>query len=116
MPTVAFHYRDFWDVPRLILCKVAGVDIMLDSEFDDAREEYSRDYKVYLMPPELNPEQTSLSPGAPSAGPEFMGMIPVSGIEFDASKRKELEAAPILKLIRQYRNKSRGGHGPGTDQ
>jgi len=35
----------------------------------------------------------------PSPQARYLGSIPVSEIEFDASKRKELEVAPLLRLL-----------------
>ena len=101
MPRVAFEYRDFWDVPRLIVCTVDGVEILLDSEFDESLGEYADEYKVYALPPEL--EQGKLNSWADLPSPEasYLGSVPVSEIEFDPSKRREIEVGPLLEFLRR---------------
>jgi len=97
---IPFEYRDFWDVPRLIVCTVVGIEILLDSEFDESTNGYASDYKVYAMPPALDLDR--LPPGAevPTEEARYLGSIPVSAIEFDPSKRKEMDAGPLLSLLR----------------
>ncbi|MGA2166787.1 MAG: hypothetical protein ABSG62_01160 [Terracidiphilus sp.] len=101
MPRVAFEYRDFWDVPRLIVCTVEGTEILLDSEFDESLEEYAAHYKVYALPPELVPASLTSCADLPSPEAIYLGSIPVSEIEFDPSKRKEIEVGPLLELLRR---------------
>jgi len=101
MPKVAFEYRDFWDVPRLILCTVDGTAILLDSEFDDSLEEYAPHYKVYALPPEPDPDSSAPCAGLPPSRTMYLGSVPVSEIEFDPSKRNEIEVSPLLELLRR---------------
>jgi hypothetical protein len=100
MPKVTFSYRDFWDVPRMIVCKVNGTEVLLDSEFDDSVDEHSSQYKVYILPTELNPDSLKSWTDLPSAAVSYLGTIPVSAIEFDLSRRKEIEIGPLVKLLR----------------
>ena len=99
MTMVAFEYRDFWEVPRLLVCTVNGIEILLDSEFDEATNEYASHYKVYAMPPELDPDAPEATEERLSAEAEYLGSIPVAAIEFDATKKMEMEAAPLLELL-----------------
>ena len=99
MAMIQFEYRDFWDVPRFILCTVEGIELLLDSGFDDSLDEYPPEYKVYALPPELEPDSANSWAQLPSPKARYLGSIPVSEIEFDASKRKELEVAPLLRLL-----------------
>ncbi len=102
MPKVAFEYRDFWEVPRLIVCTVNDTELLLDSAFDEATGRYAPTYRVYALPPELNLDSAdSLTAGPDSASPEavYLGSIPVSEIEFDETNRKEIEVNPLLKLL-----------------
>lgn len=103
MSKVPFDYSGFWDVPRFIRCKVEGTELLLESEFDDSMDDYSSDYKVYASPPGM--ESSALSGWAqePSSKASYLGSIPVSEIEFDATKRNELEAEPLVKLLQQER-------------
>jgi hypothetical protein len=100
MTMIPFEYRDFWEVPRLIVCTLAGIEILLDSEFDEATNEYAGEYKVYAMPPALDLDR--LPPGAemPTEEARYLGSIAVSAIEFDSTKRKAMDAEPVLALLR----------------
>ena len=44
------RYRDFWDVPRLIVVETEGRVLLLDSAFDDVLDEFSPEYTVYDLP------------------------------------------------------------------
>jgi hypothetical protein len=101
MPKIAFEYRDFWEVPRLMICSVGGIEILLDSEFDEEANTYASHYKVYAMPPELDPESPDVSEEMLSAKAEYLGSIPVSAIEFDPTLKMEMEAAPLLELLKR---------------
>lgn len=100
MAKVAFEYRDFWDVPRLIVCTVDGTEILLDSEFDESLEQYASHYKVYALPPELDSASMNAWADLPSSEATYLGSVPVSEIEFDPSRRKEIEVGPLLELLR----------------
>ncbi len=96
MPKIAFEYRDFWEVPRLLICTVNGIEILLDSEFDEAANAYAPHYKVFAMPPELDPDAPE---ALLSAEAEYLGSIPVDAVEFDSTKKVEMDAAPLLELL-----------------
>lgn len=100
MPMIPFEYRDFWDVPRFILCTVDGTEILLDAGFDDSLENYASEYKVYALPPELDSGSLDSWAELPSAQVTYLGSIPVREIEFDASGREGIEIGPLLKLLR----------------
>jgi hypothetical protein len=108
MPMVAFEYRDFWEVPRLIVCTVGAIEILLDSEFDETTNEYASHYKVYAMPPELDPNTPDASEELLSAEAEYLGSIPVDAIEFDPSKKIEMDAAPLLGLLQRRESRRNG--------
>ena len=43
------QYRDFYDVPRIFLTTYKGRHFLLDCPFDDALDDYSAAYEVFLM-------------------------------------------------------------------
>ncbi len=100
MSKVPFIYREFWDVPRMIVCEVSGTKILLESEFDDSLDDYSLQYKVFLLPEGLEPASLKSWDELSSKAATYLGQIPVDVIEFDNSKRKELEFSPLAKLLR----------------
>ena len=101
MPMVPFEYHSFWDVPRFIVCTVEGTRLLLDASFDDALDEYAPNYRVFALPREL--ELLSMYDWARSDLGEanYLCSIPVSEIEFDTTKRREIEACPLLKLLQR---------------
>lgn len=100
MASAPFIYRDLWDVPRMIVCDVCETQILLDSEFDESRDEFSSEYKVYVLSKELKPGSIKSWIDLPEKALACLGRIPVSAIAFDLSRRKTLDATPIEALLR----------------
>jgi hypothetical protein len=101
MPKVPFRYHSFWDIPRFIVSSVEGTELLLDASFDDALDEYAPEYKVYAGPPELDPASLYWWARSPASESSYIGSIPVNEIEFDSTKRQEIETGPLLQLLRQ---------------
>jgi hypothetical protein len=100
MSKVPFIYREFWDVPRMIVCKVDQTEVLLDSEFDESIDDYTPQYKVYTLPAGLKPELLKSWVDLPSKASAYVGKIAVSAIEFDSTKRKEIEIMPLAPLLK----------------
>jgi len=87
---VPFIYREFHDVPRMILLQRGNVRILLESAFDTEADEYSDTYKVFVIP-NISEEDPKGSWGAlASTATRLLGEIPVNDLEFDTSRRKEI--------------------------
>ena len=100
MPMFPFKYGGFWDVPRYILCTVEESQLLLEAGFDDALDEYSTENGVYAVPQDLDWDSILLWLGSPSSKSHYLGSIPVNEIQFDESKRKEIETGPLIKFIK----------------
>jgi hypothetical protein len=95
-----FTYGGFYDVPRCLSVRYRGRRFLLQSAFDEDLDEYPTDYSVYVVP-----ESADDSP--PACSPEFLsntpltciGQIQIQDVVFDPSKRKELDASCLDKLI-----------------
>ena len=74
------EYREFHDVPRIVIASKGSDTFLFDCPFDEEIDEYPDYYRVYLMPP-LGDEDTSGS---------------WEGLELRALK--ELEHIPIHEL------------------
>jgi hypothetical protein len=103
MAWIPFDYRDFWQVPRLIVCTLSGVEYMLDSEYDEKTNAYAPIYKVYRLPEIPDPRQLAAEHPPAEEEPFFLGEIPVSGLSFDPTLRSKMDDAPLLALIRASR-------------
>lgn len=85
-------YRDFYDIPRLILVADQQSKCwMLDCSFDDDRDEYSTSYNTYFVGYESDQAQAIFERHAKGATGEVVGIVPVMDIEFDATKRRLLK-------------------------
>jgi hypothetical protein len=98
-----FKYGGFYDVPRCLSLRYRGKRFLLQSAFDDDLDEYPTDYSVYIIP-------ESADDSRPVCSPEFLlntpmaciGQIPIDRVTFDPSKRKELDASILDKLIANH--------------
>lgn len=95
---VGFDYREFFDVPRSIVVELEDDRLLLlESSFSDERSEYSDDYHLYLLPRDvdLSGSWRRLSAAALSR----LGTIPVAHIQFDATRRRLLNLAPLRPYL-----------------
>ena len=94
-----FTYRDFYDVPRMIILNHRGHKILLDCKFDDSVDDYPSTYKVYVLPQRIN-EISELSWESMRArAVRQVGEIPVKQLVFDHTKRSALDASVIDDLL-----------------
>jgi hypothetical protein len=94
-----FQYVDFYDVPRTIVLRVHGRWLLLRSAFDERADEYETEYSVYPLPGSFEP----IPEGVPwkfldEIELRCIGKISVREVQFDPSKRKQLDAS-ILENI-----------------
>jgi len=95
-----FSYREFYDVPRLILLRREGSLILLESAFDAETDEYSDSYEVFVLP-NISPDELAGSwEGLRSKAVTFLGRVPVKDIDFDPTLRREIETSLIDELLR----------------
>jgi len=86
-------YRDFHDVPRLILAADEHVQFwILDSQFDDGADDYSPQYAVYFAGRELDSAQLAFRRHAGSGAGirESAASVSVKEVEFDQTCRRKL--------------------------
>jgi hypothetical protein len=96
---IRFRYVEFFDVPRCIAVRHRGRLLLLQSAFDEELGEYPSGYSVYVLP-------ESIEPSLRKASWEFLGTTPITcigrieidSVEFDSSKRKELDPSCLDSL------------------
>ena len=49
-------YRDFWDVPRMVLAKRGGETFLFYSRFDESADSHTDYYEVWVMPALTEPQ------------------------------------------------------------
>lgn len=96
---VGFRYREFHDVPRLVVFEHEGCTYLLDCSFDDVLDEYPDTYRVL--------ELSGCSPGEVQDWGELaktatrdLGRVPVTAVRFDETRRREIDVTTIPGLAR----------------
>lgn len=80
-------YREFHDVPRLVVVFLGRRRVLLDCAFDDRAEDYVDHYDVYRLPDGFVPPEG----GWESLATQTTGRleaIPVRDVRFDPTKRR----------------------------
>lgn len=98
----SFLYREFYDVPRMIILRRGDSLILLESAFDIAADDYSNSYGVYVLPDIRQDELDGSWEGLRARATKFLGHILVREVEFDPTLRKEIDPALIDDLLREY--------------
>ncbi|MCM3869566.1 MAG: hypothetical protein ND895_02550 [Pyrinomonadaceae bacterium] len=97
-----FIYREFYDVPRILILWHRQMQLLLESSFDDGIDNYASTYEVFLLPnieeSELKGSWEDLSTRATA----HLGQIPVQDLTFDSTLRLKVNTAPIDQLIDKW--------------
>ena len=94
-----FNYRDFYDVPRMIILNHKGQKVLLDCKFDDSLDEYPSTYKVYILPQDINELGETSWESMPTRAVKYVGEIAVKQLILDHSKRAAMDTSIIDELL-----------------
>lgn len=94
------NYRDFYDVPRIFIVHHRGMQLLFESSFDDAMDEYSDTYKVFLLPNISNDELHGSWISLPAKAIKCLGEVLIKEVAFDPSLRLEIEVGIIDRLLK----------------
>jgi hypothetical protein len=96
---VKIVYREFYDVPRMLIVSRRGLKLLLDSPFDESLDDYSPTYKVYVLPREIDERTLRSWESLPQMATQSLGEIRVDQVVFDVTKRAEVDAGVIDSLL-----------------
>jgi|HubBroStandDraft_4_1064222.scaffolds.fasta_scaffold71575_2 hypothetical protein len=96
---VKIVYREFYDVPRMLIMSRRGLKLLLDSAFDESLDDYSPTYKVYVLPKEIDERTLRSWESLPQMATKSLGEIRVDQVVFDVTKRAEVDAGVIDSLL-----------------
>jgi hypothetical protein len=96
---VAFQYRDFYDVPRLILFEHEGRIYLLDCTFDDALDDYPDEYRVLELP-QGSPGKVQDWGELAKTPTRDLGRVPVSALRLDETRRREIDVTSNLAIAK----------------
>lgn len=92
-------YMGFYDVPLIFITSYRGETYLFDCPFDEDREDDSDSYKVYLLPPLKDEEWPKDWTTLLTRAIRYLGEVPVEQVQFDPTKRKEVDAAILDRLL-----------------
>jgi len=92
------RYRDFYDVPRLVVVKYHGCLYIFDSPFDDELDDYADHFTVYRQPESAIARLDDPSWAGLSSGGEEVGRVAVADVEFDETKRESVSDSVFTLL------------------
>ena len=93
------EYRDFDDIPRMMVCTNARGTFFFRSRFDAAMDGYADYYEVYRIRPLSDSEACASWFGLETRALERLPDIPVGNFPFDVAKRRFLPYDPIAPLL-----------------
>ena len=99
------EYRDFEDVPRMMVCTNAQGTYYFWSRFDHAKGAYADYYEVYRIRPLSDSEACASWFGLETRALERLPDIPVDDFPFDVATRRFLSYDPIAALLTTATNR-----------
>jgi hypothetical protein len=96
---VRINYREFYDVPRMVIVTHRGLKLLLDCKFNESLDEYPAVYRVYILPQEIDEHTLHSWEALAGKATTYLGDIPVDQIIFDPSKRAEIDTGVIDSLL-----------------
>jgi hypothetical protein len=95
------RYRDFHDVPRMVVFECGGDLYLLDSAFDDAKDDYADSYEVYRLGAAAGERLAASDDWRALANVGVrLGSVPVRDVAFDETRRRTVDASCLKKVTR----------------
>ncbi len=82
-------YREFWDVPRMIVAERRGEAYLFYSRFDEEADEYMDCYEVWRLPPLASMDLTGTWEGLEKRALARLPDISLSGLPFVVPRRTQ---------------------------
>jgi hypothetical protein len=98
---VFVEYRDFYDVPRMILARCDLGTFLFYSRFEEVAGEYSDHYEVYSMAPLSSDDVSGSWIGIEARALKRLDKLSVSDFPFDVALRRFLYYDPIYPLLQR---------------
>jgi hypothetical protein len=80
------QYRDFYDIPRMLVVEYANRLYLFDAPFDDEADAYADHYTVYRLAESSRNKLELDSWASLTCSGEKVGLVPVATVEFDESR------------------------------
>ena len=93
------EYREFYDLPRLILVETDDRFLLLDCPFEDGFDDYAADFFVYQLESDPRLSFGADWSGLPATG-RLLGQVSVNSITFNSTRREALRSRELATLLR----------------
>jgi hypothetical protein len=93
------QYRDFYDLPRMIVARSDLGTFLFYSRFEGAADEYGGCYELYRMPSLSANELAASWEGLELRALERLSDLPVGDFPFDVARRAFLDYDSILPRL-----------------
>ena len=96
---VPFVYRDFYDLPRMLVFMAAGRGYLFDCSVDEGVDDYLPDYQVFELPFEsLSELPTGSWEDVPVRALRRLGSLPVESLRLDDTRRRCVDTSVLLEV------------------
>jgi hypothetical protein len=89
----AFSYREFYDVPRMLVVEMRSSILLLVSRFDANQDDYESLYHCYRLP--IGVDLRGTWEGIERSADHYFGSVAVSQVRFDQSKRQKIDLSSL---------------------
>jgi hypothetical protein len=96
---VPFRYRDFWDIPRLIIVRYCDKVFPLGSYFDKELDDYHEEYTIEILPLWAEQRIESSWDFLEEIERRAVGTVAVKEVVFDETKRQFLNPGFLDKYV-----------------
>jgi hypothetical protein len=79
---IDIHYREYWDLPRMVIATGPGGTFLFWSRFDEELDEYIDHYEVWRMPPLSESDLSGSWVGLEGKALERMPDVPLRELPF----------------------------------
>jgi hypothetical protein len=95
------EYRDFYDVPRMIVARCDLGTFLFFSRFDDVADDYSDNYELYLMPTLSAADLAGSWVGLEARALKRLPDLGIRQFPFDVARREFLEYDSLNSLLQR---------------
>ena len=92
-------YSGFYDVPLAFVVWHDEKQFLFLRDFDETLDDYPNFYRVFILPNLSDEEVKNSWVQIETLANSFVGEIPVTEINFDSTKRKEIVLKPLENLL-----------------
>jgi hypothetical protein len=81
-------YREFWDVPRMIVARDDSGTYLFYSRFDEGQDDYIDHYEVFEIPPLTDDELRGSWESLPAKALRQLADVPLRQLPFETTRRE----------------------------